>query len=68
MKRIVTIYSVLFAVLLLCSAEGAAMTKYFGRVADPVTGKAVKGAQVIVCLAGPMIKKMYSKETSRASA
>ncbi|MEC9055977.1 MAG: carboxypeptidase-like regulatory domain-containing protein, partial [Verrucomicrobiota bacterium] len=52
MKRIVTISSAVFAVLLLSSEEGVAMTKYFGRVADPVTGRAVKGAQVIVCLAG----------------
>ena len=52
MKRIVTISPALFAVLLLSSEAGVAMTKHFGRVADPVTGRAVKGAQVIVCLAG----------------
>lgn len=33
-------------------AEGTPMTKYFGRVADPVTGAAVQGARVHVFAAG----------------
>ena len=52
MKRIVPISTAVVAALFFCAEEGFALTKHFGRVADPVTGKAVKGAQVIVCLAG----------------
>ena len=52
MKRIVIICSAVFAILLLCQEDGFAGTKHFGRVADPVTGKAVRAAQVVVCLAG----------------
>ena len=41
-----------FTVLLLCPKDGYAMKTHFGRVADPVTGAAIKGAQVFVYLAG----------------
>lgn len=37
---------------LVVPADGSAMAKYFGRVANPVTGAAVNGAQVHVLLAG----------------
>lgn len=37
---------------LVVPADGSAMTKHFGRVADPVNGTAVNGARVHVLLAG----------------
>ncbi len=50
--RAVIVCLAVFTVLFLLPEYGYAMKRHFGRVADPVTGAAVKGAQVFVHLAG----------------
>ena len=50
--RTVIVCLAIFTVLFLLPEYGYGMKRHFGRVADPVTGAAVKGAQVFVFLAG----------------
>jgi len=53
-ERTVVVCLAVFAVLVLSPQYGYGMKRYFGRVADPVTGAAVAGAQVSVLLSGSM--------------